>query len=100
MKFKEAKVIVRNYLQTAYTDRDLVRALDHARAGKLAFRSCCCCDVIEDYPSQDGMTLRDYFAAATLTAILSPANDLSYEDAAKNSYIMANAMLAEREKQK
>ena len=42
MRFKEAKSVVRRYLREVYTDRDLVRALDHARAGKLAYNSCCC----------------------------------------------------------
>lgn len=42
MNFKEAKSIVRNYLRSTYTDRDLVRALDHARELRLAYDSCCC----------------------------------------------------------
>lgn len=43
---------------------------------------------------QDGMTLRDYFAAAALTGLLS---DYRTEDVPFEAYKLADAMLAERE---
>jgi hypothetical protein len=53
--------------------------------------------------AQDGMTLRDYFAAAALTGLTK--NDPAYLDDvadykwyAEASYELADAMLAEREK--
>ena len=48
-----------------------------------------------------GMTLRDYFAAAALPGVLgSPAGNVSScETVAKWSYDMADAMLAQRNKQ-
>jgi hypothetical protein len=42
MNLKEAKTVCRNYLKTKYTDRDLVRGLEHARRGLLVHYSCCC----------------------------------------------------------
>jgi hypothetical protein len=48
----------------------------------------------------DGMTLRDYFAAAALTALIPDCNRETWaEDAARESYRAADAMLKEREKQ-
>ena len=38
----EIKRPIRGYLQTRYSDADLVAALAHARDGKLSFFSCCC----------------------------------------------------------
>jgi hypothetical protein len=49
----------------------------------------------------DGMTLRDYFAAAALTGCLASWNTdhpLNIEIAADYAYRQADAMLAEREK--
>lgn len=43
-----------------------------------------------------GMSLRDYFAAAALSGIL-PGADYSTKDAATVAYQYADAMLAERE---
>ena len=47
-----------------------------------------------------GMTLRDYFAAAALMGICSNqyGYDLVYSDAAKHAYLHADAMLEERAK--
>lgn len=45
-------------------------------------------------PAQEGMTLRDYFAAAALGGLA----DVESEAAAKWCYEMADAMLAERDK--
>ena len=42
MKLKQAKLAIRNYFQTAYSDDALAELLDYARAGKLRFYSCCC----------------------------------------------------------
>lgn len=50
------------------------------------------------YPA-DGMTLRDYFAAAALQGMLADANtDGTKELFATRAYAMADAMLAERAK--
>jgi hypothetical protein len=59
-------------------------------------------------PAQDGMTLRDYFAAAAIPSLLSNdieaiARSASKEETvgeflAKQAYKMADAMLAERSK--
>jgi hypothetical protein len=58
--------------------------------------------------AQDGMTLRDYFAAAALQGIYASATDLRrmsesqrsllHIHAATAAYITADAMLAERER--
>lgn len=51
------------------------------------------------FMAASGMTLRDYFAAAALTGILSENMELcdSYGQAGKRAYDFADAMLAERE---
>jgi Mrp family chromosome partitioning ATPase len=52
------------------------------------------------YPANVGMTLRDYFAAKAMQALLSDTEwltDKVIKDAAKAAYIMADAMLKERE---
>ena len=48
-----------------------------------------------------GMTLRDYFAAKAMQAYLggNDRDDFEFSDWAEASYIMADAMLAERESQ-
>lgn len=50
---------------------------------------------------QDGMTLRDYFAAKAMQAILGDKTTHPdyYSEWAELSYRMADAMLAEREKE-
>jgi hypothetical protein len=48
-----------------------------------------------------GMTLRDYFAAKAMQAIITgslPHGTLEYRDAATAGYRFADAMLAERDK--
>lgn len=46
-----------------------------------------------------GMTMRDYFAAAAMTGIIShPTNQGVASFFAKNAYAIADAMLAERAK--
>jgi hypothetical protein len=50
---------------------------------------------------QEGMTLRDYFAAKAMQAIITgslPHGTLEYRDAATAGYRFADAMLAERDK--
>lgn len=50
---------------------------------------------------QAGMTLRDYFAAKAMQGFLSNSDlkrELSYREIAEKSYLMARAMLEEREK--
>lgn len=50
---------------------------------------------------QDGMTLRDYFAAKALPsviAILSEEESWTYEEAARDAYDIADTMLETREK--
>ena len=50
---------------------------------------------------RDGMTMRDYFAAKAMHAYLcgNDRDDFEYSDWAEASYIMADAMLAARERQ-
>lgn len=45
----------------------------------------------------EGMTLRDYFAAAALTGLLASSTGDQPENFAKGAYLMADAMLAARE---
>ena len=60
----------------------------------------------EHFISTNGMTLRDYLATKAMAGLLSnrdyhafdDSKDLSKEHLAKSSYMMADAMLAEREK--
>lgn len=49
-----------------------------------------------EHAKHEGMTLRDYFAAAALPAFIT-STDNSYEDDAKNAYKAADAMLKVRE---
>jgi hypothetical protein len=44
-----------------------------------------------------GMTLRDYFAAAALTAVVTRTNASSPENIATAAYTVADAMLKERD---
>ncbi len=59
---------------------------------------------VRDTNPNDGMTLRDYFAAKAMVGIFaSPKNIgsntiLTEKDVAKAAYVMADAMLAERAK--
>ena len=46
--------------------------------------------------SQEGMTLRDYFAAAALQGILADGGGASWDDDAKNAFRAADAMLKAR----
>ena len=50
-------------------------------------------------PAQEGMTLRDYFAAAALTALINTrsAGD-GFDEHADDAYAIADEMLAERDK--
>jgi len=50
---------------------------------------------------ESGMTLRDYFAAAALTGNLSGPTELTQppKEWAKEAFLVADAMLAEREKE-
>jgi hypothetical protein len=46
-----------------------------------------------------GMSLRDYFAAKAMQGMLSdPSRELNEYEVSRESYIIANAMLVEREK--
>jgi hypothetical protein len=47
-------------------------------------------------PAQDGMTLRDYFAAAAMQALITAGRGLN--DAAEVAYLHADQMLKERAK--
>ena len=51
----------------------------------------------KDYPcfEESGMTLRDYFAAKALPAMLA---DFDYEKATRHAYQIADLMLAERKR--
>lgn len=46
---------------------------------------------------QEGMTLRDYFAAKAMQALLTRI-DMSGAERARDAYIIADAMLAQRNK--
>lgn len=48
--------------------------------------------------AQEGMELRDYFAAKAMASFIHPTDSLCAEDAAKAAYQYADAMLAERSK--
>lgn len=56
------------------------------------------------YASEGGMSLRDYFAAKAMHALISHGVQVdgfaTMNNAAKDAYRMADAMLAEREKEK
>jgi len=55
------------------------------------------------FPSQKGMTLRDYFAAQALTGICSTLNSgftIRWGEIATDAYIAADAMLEAREQNK
>ncbi len=41
-QLRENKRIIRGFMAAQYTDARLVQLLDHCRAGKFAFTSCCC----------------------------------------------------------
>jgi hypothetical protein len=45
----------------------------------------------------DGMTLRDYFAAAALQGLLADGGGASWNDDAKSAYLAADAMLKARD---
>jgi len=49
------------------------------------------------YVQQQGMSLRDYFAAAALQGLLADGGCLSWEADAENAYQAADAMLKARE---
>ena len=48
--------------------------------------------------SNSGMTLRDYFAAKAMQALLNDSPILNYDNIAEMAYKQANSMLEEREK--
>jgi len=51
-----------------------------------------------DYLAQDGMTLRDYFAAKAMQGFMGSSwNVKSFEDMASKAYQLADAMLKARE---
>ena len=53
---------------------------------------------IAEIPGQKGMTLRDYFAARVMQAIVGdPTLAMPEQNVAKHAYQMADAMLKERE---
>lgn len=53
----------------------------------------------EQLVREEGMTLRDYFAAKAMQAIIGICPEtLPNSDLAKDSYTVADAMIAEREK--
>ena len=53
-----------------------------------------------EYIQDDGMTLRDYFAAQVLIGLSIQRKGLTDEHDARNAYSLADAMLKEREVQR
>lgn len=51
------------------------------------------------FESSDGMTLRDYFAAKAMQELLSQYGYEMFSVCAKDAFLMADAMLKEREAQ-
>ena len=51
-----------------------------------------------DYRTQDGMSLRDYFAAKVITGAVQTVSPGSQSELAKRAYQIADAMLEQREK--
>lgn len=51
-------------------------------------------------PGNKGMSLRDYFAAAALPALSHGKSGLENHDVAQAAYALADAMLAERSREK
>ena len=49
------------------------------------------------YSTGNGMTMRDYFAAAALQGLLADGGGASWDDDAKNAYKAADAMIRARE---
>jgi len=49
----------------------------------------------DEYEGQDGMTLRDYFAAQAMQGMLNGTTN--YENIAKFAYLMADSMMRARE---
>ena len=47
--------------------------------------------------NHNGMTLRDYFAAAALTGLMADGGGPSWDDDATHAYLCADAMLKARE---
>lgn len=50
-----------------------------------------------DYHVQEGMDLRDYFAAKAMQSIMKIEYDLDASEWAKHAYAVADAMLKQRE---
>lgn len=51
MKFKEAKVYIRQFMREHYSDERLSWLLAHAQSGRLSYNSCCCFIGIPNAPS-------------------------------------------------
>jgi len=49
------------------------------------------------FDAQEGMDLRDYFAAKAMQAIQQTSKNTMYEDIARLAYVMADAMMKARE---
>lgn len=81
-EFKKYKGIVRNYLQTAYSDKNLAQILDHARAGKLAYYSCCCFAGIPTADHASG----ELYETFTMGHSVSDGNSISYDITASCAY--------------
>lgn len=53
---------------------------------------------IDQLTTISGMTLRDYFAAKVMQALIANPDNTTYDFISKHAYEMADAMLAERER--
>ena len=65
--------------------------------GRAFPKPCDECNHDSSIHEQQGMTLRDYFAAKAMQALISKIND--DKQIAKSSYFLADAMLKERERE-
>ncbi len=58
MTHKECKAAIRTFMRAHYTDERLAWLLAHARAGRLAYDSCCCFVGISTWPGDHAFALK------------------------------------------
>lgn len=71
--------------------------MNTANNGGPAFPAGECYELKDGWRREEGMTLRDYFAAKAMQGLLAcPGGDLSASRTASDAYVMADAMLRAR----